>query len=766
MKILPLRGRLLTKLSVGFLVLGAGILAAVPSNGDVSGNIAPSSIEIDDPSANVFPGDSTKNCTTANFAGTTLDWVKDCLANNDTPSVTDSVATGINPGVTGKAGGTGHWNGVRIVDTLAGGEQDQFVKGGKENDLTTWNVAPGSIGSAKYDATQAYLANNLEHLYFGMERAGNDGTTAFDFEFNQNAPHTTGSYKPNRTKDDALFTFEMQGSGGASGSAVVHYYKWVPTTTGATDPTDDVGSYVEQTTLPAGVLATIVGNASTPAPPWGAVNARGDWAGGNYQLRAFAEAQVPLSLLPGVNSCGGNAYAQVRTRSSSTATSDLKDTTKIFRYNFGTPTATATLSTGCTQQFTYGGTGSAANGQPLTSYSWSIDVDPATATLSGGGVSSTTTPGHYTSTVSGGTVDVTLPAGVASAVITVNNTTGTGSCSASSGNKTVTVYRELGATSTLTPQCNNHFAYASTVSGGNAPYGYAWSFQKSSVVGGVTTWTEVGTSTLSSGTFDASSNGAGSYRGVLTVHDTAATDDGDATTTEKAQCSTTAISNTVNVYDAVGGTVSLTPDCDNTFGYSATGSGGNGPYTFAFTLQKLVGTTWTDAKSFSGGAAAASASGTLDIGDTSMTVNGPGSYRLKVTITDSQGLNCHVDLTSSPVDIANQLTASAVKTSANGTALSVLLTGDTASGADKQWQRYNGTSWVDIAGANGTTLTYSSFAADATPSSVSFSIGSDSYEGQQYTVQLRLHASRTLNGTVCPANSGAVTVKEVIAVDP
>lgn len=745
------------------MVLGTAILlAAAPSGADINGNIAPSSIEIDNPSANVYPGDSTKTCQTADFTANPKDWVKDCAANTDTASLVDSVATGIIPGVTGKTGGTGHWYGARIVDGLGNGEQDQFAKGGKENDLTTWHVQPGSIGSAKYDATQAYLANNQTNLYFGMERAGNDGTTAFDFEFNQNAPHTNGSYLPNRTKDDVLFTFEVQGSGNDSGSATVHYYKWVPSTANAVDPADDVGSYVEQASLPSGVLATLVGDTTTPVPPWGAIDSHGNWAGGNYQLRGFAEAQVPLSLLPGVNNCGGSAYTQVRTRSSSTSNSDLKDTTKIFKFNFGTPTPTATLATNCTQSFTYDGTGSTgADGQPATSFSWSIDVSPVTATLSGGGVSASATPGHYTSTSGSGTVSVNLPAGVDSATITVKNTAGGGGCSASTGNKTVTVYRTLGATATLTAQCNLHFGYTSTVSGGNGPYTYAWSFQKN--ISG--TWTQVGTSTAASGTFDATTNGAGSYRGVLTVQDTAATDDGDSTTTEKASCATTVTSNTVSVYTAVGGSVSLTPDCDNTFGYSATGSGGNGPYTFDFTLQKLVGATWTDAKSFSAGPAA-SASGTLDINDASISPNGEGSYRLKVTITDSQGISCHVDLTSSAVDVLNALTASAVKTSADGSALSVLLTGTTASGADKQWQRFNGSSWVNITGATNATLTYSNFETDATASPVTFTIGSDSYAGKQYTVQLRLHVSRTVNGTLCTADSTGVTVKKVLAVDP
>jgi hypothetical protein len=289
-------------------------------NGNISG-----AIEIDLPSANLYPGGSTADCSSIAGA-TTLDWVKDCAANTDTPSLVDSIATGIQPGVTGKSGGTGHWNGVRIVDGIAGNDQDIFLTGGKENVTSSWNVGPGTVGSSKYDATQAYLASNKTTLFFGMERRGNNGTTAFDFEFNQAAPAST--YVPTRTVGDVLLTFEMQGSGG-SGSATAHYFKW------------NGSSYVEQSSLPAGTTTSINQDTTTPAAPWGHVDSKGDWVGGNLARFEFAEAQVPLSILPGVNACGGHAFVEVRTRSSSTDNSDLKDTTKIFRFDFATPTASA-----------------------------------------------------------------------------------------------------------------------------------------------------------------------------------------------------------------------------------------------------------------------------------------------------------------------------------------------------------------------------------------------------------------------------------------
>src|SRR5207249_5134465 len=85
-----------------FLLLG--VLASLALAGRsvaqiVSGNISPNSLEIDLPSANLQPSGA------AGF----VDWIKDSLPNTDTPSLVNSIATGIAPGVTGATGGKGHW---------------------------------------------------------------------------------------------------------------------------------------------------------------------------------------------------------------------------------------------------------------------------------------------------------------------------------------------------------------------------------------------------------------------------------------------------------------------------------------------------------------------------------------------------------------------------------------------------------------------------------------------------------------------------------
>lgn len=315
----PMRNRWLV-LVIAFFIVAANQVAALA----VVGNIAPLAIEIDSPSANLYPGGSTVSCSgIGDTLPTGTDWVADCATNSDTASLVDSIAVGLIPGTTSRIGGFGHWRGVRIVDGANGDDQDIFLKGGKENDTSTWTVGPGTVGSSKYDATQAYLANNQTDIFFGMERRGNNGTTAFDFEFNQNG--AAGGYIPTRTTGDKLITFVMQGSG-SSGTAEAFFFNWN-------------GSAYVPIAQPAGVETSINNNDTTPAEPWGHVDSHGNWTDGNLQRFEFAEAKVPLSVLPGVSSCGGRSFVQVRTRSSATENSDLKDTTKIFEFLFNLPSA-------------------------------------------------------------------------------------------------------------------------------------------------------------------------------------------------------------------------------------------------------------------------------------------------------------------------------------------------------------------------------------------------------------------------------------------
>jgi hypothetical protein len=634
----------------------------------VSGNIHPYSIEIDN-AANLFNGGgvNVKNSGNAPF----LDWVLDSDANVDAASFEDGIALGLLTNVTAAAGGTGHWNGARIVDAVQNGtDQNIFLQGGKVNEPLSWTIGPGTVGSSKFDATQAFLANNLTSLFFGMQRSGNNGTTAFDFEFTQLAPLST--YIPNRSDGDILISFELQGSGGDSGSIVTYVFRF-----DGDDPTipndpvtnlyvpfcdEDPATNGTGQAPCAGPLFTSVNVDSTTPEPWGYINSHNDWVlSPSLSRRLFAEVQVPLSLLPGVNNCGGAAYVQIRTRASAALGSDAKDTTKIFQYSFGGPVADGELSAGCGLDIGYDGTGS---------------------TSSGGG--------------------------------------------------------------TLT---------------------YSWQFQKNSLDDGTGTWSDVGSpKTGATGTFTAP--GPGRYRAILTI-------------TENGACTDEVTTEEVNVYDVVGGSASLTADCDDTFAYSASGTGGTGSYNFSWTIYKEMGAVDPVAATFTSGPGTSS-SGTLDIDAFNVGANGNGSYYATVSISDAANASCNFPVTTNTIAVRHLLTASAVKTSATTNAnqadasFSVLSTGSTNADAGdpiavvKQWQQFTGGAWANVGGDSATlSRTMAEIISLGTTDGESLvTILSDPYSLRRSSLQLRFTASQTLNGVSCPATSTPITVRAVKAVDP
>lgn len=532
-----------------------------------------------------------------------IDWVKDTLVNNDPASVTGNVATGIINGVSGalyNGQKRGHWNGARIVDTIANAETDIFVKGGKEDDTSTWQIDAGSVGSSKYDATQAFIANASfptsdttnfptgvkNVLYFGMERRGNNGTTAFDFEFNQKPPLT--DYVPNRSDGDVLFTFEMNGSA-TSGSAVPHVYVYKN------------GNYLSNEILANSLPAprrpvASINQAETPSAPWGYVDSKGVWTIGKVPVFSVAESAVPFGVdfLKDINGCGGSAYVQIRTRSSVTNTSDLKDTTKYFKYTFGGPDADLQLQSECGQKFSYSGSGSkdSQGGTSLT-YKWKFHT-PANVTLSSSdpelGADSdfpgdaTRYAANFTSdTVR--TINVGLPVGVDSANIDVQLTVQeSGTCTDSTSTYTVKVYRTLDVTPTLSATCDTDvLTYGSTVSGGKSPYSYSWKFYRKG-----TPDVQVGTSTTASGTVSVGSKG--DYYATLEVKDTADTSS-DSHVIAKPQCSIQKQTGDVTVYDPI-----------NPVATKDSANGTNMTVTLKVTFnapgdvqwQKFVGGAWSD----------------------------------------------------------------------------------------------------------------------------------------------------------------------------
>jgi hypothetical protein len=177
---------------------------------------------------------------------------------------------------------------------------------------------------------------------------------------------------------------------------------------------------------------------------------------------------------PNLDLCNGaKAFVQVRTRSSASDTSDLKDTTQIFEFLFGGPNAVGALNTSCLPQFTFDGSASrnSSGGTQLT-YSWDFTV-PAGTTLSGAGITGPDAGGLYHATSATGTVDVQLAAGQQSAVIAAKLTVTQGSSCTSSTDMSITVLRPPSANVTLGLNCQPQLTFDGS---GSTAGSYKWDF--------------------------------------------------------------------------------------------------------------------------------------------------------------------------------------------------------------------------------------------------------------------------------------------------
>ena len=190
--------------------------------------------------------------------------------------------------------------------------------------------------------------------------------------------------------------------------------------------------------------------------------------------------------------------------------------------------------------------------------------------------------------------------------------------------------------------------------------------------------------------------GQGTYRGVVTV-----TDQAD-NATGKPACQATVTTSSVSVYDDVSAQASATPDCDGTFPWSVTVSGGKAPYDVTVAIQRLESGSWVTKSSIP---AFTGSDGTEN--GTYNATGAPGTYRVHVDAGDSQTPSCTTTTNSAEFQVRDAPTASAVK-DAVGTSRTNLtvamdgshtgaLAGDTLT---YQWQkRVDGGAWTNVSGA-------------------------------------------------------------------
>jgi hypothetical protein len=155
------------------------------------------------------------------------------------------------------------------------------------------------------------------------------------------------------------------------------------------------------------------------------------------------------------------------------------------------------------------------------------------------------------------------------------------------------------------------------------------------------------------------------------------------------------------------------------------------------------------------------------------TVNAAGTYHLVVTnpangCFDSDDAVVTSDVTPPSLSIEKK----GANENANPQTVSVGFVGSAPAGVTFQWQSCVANcgvdaSWSNIASQTAASLLFSNFALD-TAESINFNLasgnGSGNYAALLQIVNLRVAGTQTSNG--CSANSNAVAVKKLTAIDP
>src|SRR5215471_3714172 len=196
------------------------------------------------------------------------------------------------------------------VDLPTGQTDNSFGQGTKEDDNTPTVVA-GSIPNSKADLARFGIASEqvggTHFLYLAWSRENQSGTVNFDFEINQKAQPdltTPGQKTLNRTVGDVLLNYAFQGG---SNSVVISKALWQGSAWGPLTALN--ANAFEGATNGSPVSDTLGGT-----PPV------------NRPAQQFGEAAINMEAAGlFTNPCESFASAYVKSRSSTSFTSEIKD---------------------------------------------------------------------------------------------------------------------------------------------------------------------------------------------------------------------------------------------------------------------------------------------------------------------------------------------------------------------------------------------------------------------------------------------------------
>jgi hypothetical protein len=247
---------------------------------------------------------------------------------------------GVLAGRTCAAGGT---NPILICDDVKT-DATTFPGGAKESDPSGWLPIQASQVTPKTDITNVYAYGFLDGsspiLINAMERLPKAGDLHLDFEYNK---VMTEAGIPARRVNDLLIAYDMAGNRDTNGGGIkVSVYKAVKKDNNCNGADcEAVYNYAK-----ADISLTFDGNGtdvkngvkaamnleSIPAGSWGSYDAGGKPAETILPF-GFAEVQVDLASTAGLSSVCAN-WVTVKSRSSESVTSQLKDTTGPKQFGF------------------------------------------------------------------------------------------------------------------------------------------------------------------------------------------------------------------------------------------------------------------------------------------------------------------------------------------------------------------------------------------------------------------------------------------------
>jgi len=347
------------------------------------------------------------------------------------------------------------------------------LNGAKGRDPSSFPRSVACVGASqvlsKMDLTYVAAANNNTYAYFAVQRSDNNGDAGYYWVFTKKAPRMKAGEAPCQadeqhlvydiTAGDVLIGGHFSGSGGA----LVKVWK-----ANKDEASVDAVSAIDFTNArwtdgSSAVAAAAINTTPTPPGSFGS-DGVGALKNGNLDVNVFAEAAIDLSVFTGgANNCGATYYGSVITRSSGSGgtTPDLKDLAGPALFNFGTASASAQVTGGCTGKLHLVGGGTGPDGQPMNNptCSWSIS-DGSTVVQSG---------------ISGcDTYSDTLPGGKSyTATLTINDPV----CGATQAAGSATVYDGLGVTisaNNTSLSCGDAITYTAHATGGTGTYTYSW----------------------------------------------------------------------------------------------------------------------------------------------------------------------------------------------------------------------------------------------------------------------------------------------------